>query len=103
MNFNLPIEIGQKFRKMIIENFRSIDYAYRNLSDVIYKHKSLDKHAHDASQIDYANTSVDKHLNYQNKRIKNVDKQIKSGNLGGSTISLPKLASDSFGSVLVNE
>ena len=39
MNFNLPIEIGQKFRKMIIENFRSIDYAYRNLSDVIYKHK----------------------------------------------------------------
>lgn len=69
MNFNLPIEIGQKFRKMIIENFRSIDYAYRNLSDVIYKHKNLDKHAHDASQIDYANTSVDKHLKYQNKRI----------------------------------
>lgn len=69
MNFNLPIEIGQKFRKMIIENFRSIDYAYRNLSDVIYKHKKVDKHAHDASQIDYANTSVDKHLKYQNKRI----------------------------------
>src|SRR5699024_9572225 len=69
MNFNLPIEIGQKFRKMIIENFRSIDYAYRNLSDVIYKHKNLDKHAHDASQIDYANTSVDKHLKYQNRRI----------------------------------
>lgn len=69
MNFNLPIEIGQKFRKMIIENFRSIDYAYRNLSDVIYKHKNLDKHAHDASQIDYADTSVDKHLKYQNKRI----------------------------------
>lgn len=69
MNFNLPIEIGQKFRKMIIENFRSIDYAYRNLSDVIYKHKNLDKHAHDASQIDYADTSVDKHLKYQNRRI----------------------------------
>ena len=69
MNFNLPIEIGQKFRKMIIENFRSIDYAYRNLSEVIYKHKNLDKHAHDASQIDYADTSVDKHLKYQNKRI----------------------------------
>lgn len=69
MNFNLPIEIGQKFRKMIIENFRSIDYAYRNLSEVIYKHKNLDKHAHDASQIDYANTSVDKHLKYQNRRI----------------------------------
>ena len=69
MNFNLPIEIGQKFRKMIIENFRSIDYAYRNLSEVIYKHKNLDKHAHDASQIDYADTSVDKHLKYQNRRI----------------------------------
>lgn len=69
MNFNLPIEIGQNFRKMIIENFRSIDYAYRNLSDVIYKHKKVDKHAHDASQIDYANTSVDKHLKYQNRRI----------------------------------
>lgn len=69
MKFNLPIEIGQKFRKMIIENFRSIDYAYRNLSDVIYQHKNLDKHAHDATQIDYANTSVDKHLKYQNRRI----------------------------------
>ena len=69
MNFNLPIKIGQELRKMIIENFRSLDYAYRNLSDVIYKHKKVDKHAHDASQIDYENTSVDKHLKYQNKRI----------------------------------
>lgn len=69
MNFNLPIKIGQELRKMIIENFRSLDYAYHNLVDVIYKHKKVDKHAHDASQIDYANTSVDKHLKYQNRRI----------------------------------
>ena len=88
MNFNLPIEIGQKFRKMIIENFRSIDYAYRNLSEVIYKHKNLDKHAHDASQIDYADTSV--------------DKQIKSGNLGGSSFVMPNLYSDSVGVVLLD-
>lgn len=38
-----------------------------------------------------------------NNRIKNVDRQIKSGNLAGSSLSLPKLATEAFGSVLINE
>ena len=68
MKLNLPIELGQEFRKMVIENFRFIDYKFNQYRDIFNNHKS-DKHAHKASQIDYENTNVDKHLKYQNRRI----------------------------------
>src|SRR5699024_10763473 len=56
-------------------------------------------------EVDFSNKKTDiiKIQQAINKKMRNMDKQIKSGTLGGSTISLPKLASDSFGSVLVNE
>lgn len=56
-------------------------------------------------EVDFSNKKTDiiKIQQAINRRMRNMDKQIKSGTLGGSTISLPKLASDSFGSVLVNE
>ncbi|WP_239748948.1 MULTISPECIES: peptidase G2 autoproteolytic cleavage domain-containing protein [unclassified Mammaliicoccus] len=68
MKFNLPIEIGQKFRKMVIENFRYIDYKFNQYRDIFNNHKS-DKHAHDAKNIDYKLTNVSDHLDYQRSRI----------------------------------
>ncbi len=68
MKFNLPIEIGQKFRKIVIENFRFIDYKFNQVIDLINNHKS-DKHAHDASNVDYKQTNVSDHLDYQRSRI----------------------------------
>ncbi len=69
MKFNLPIEIGQKFRKMIIENFRYIDYKFSQYRDIFNKHKS-EKHAHDAKNIDYKLTNVSDHLDYQRSQIR---------------------------------
>lgn len=56
-------------------------------------------------EVDFSNKKTDiiKIQQSINKRIKNVDKKIKSGTLGGSTFVMPKIASDSFGSVLINE
>lgn len=68
MKFNFPIEIGQKFRKMIIENFRYIYYKFNQIIDLINNHKS-EKHAHDASNVDYKQTNVSDHLDYQRSRI----------------------------------
>lgn len=68
MKFNLPIEIGQKFRKMVIENFRYIDYKFSQNNDTFNKHKS-EKHAHNASNVDYKQTNVSDHLDYQRSRI----------------------------------
>lgn len=68
MKFNLPIEIGQKFRKMVIENFRFIDYKFNQNKDIFDNHKS-EKHAHNASNVDYKQTNVSDHLDYQRSRI----------------------------------
>ncbi|MEB8129737.1 peptidase G2 autoproteolytic cleavage domain-containing protein [Mammaliicoccus sciuri] len=68
MKFNLPIEVGQKLRKMLIENFRFIDYKFNQIIDLINNHKS-EKHAHKANHIDYKQTNVSDHLDYQRSRI----------------------------------
>lgn len=65
---NLPVELNHLFRKMLIENFRTMEFYYNVLKDNIKKHKE-DEHAHTAKQIDYENTTVDNHLKYQNNRI----------------------------------
>lgn len=69
MKFNLPIELGQKFRKLLIENFRFIDYKFNQLNDLIKSHKQ-EKHAHDAKNIDYKLTNVSDHLDYQRSQIR---------------------------------
>ena len=65
---NLPVELNHLFRKMLIENFRTMEFYYSILKDNIQKHKD-EEHAHTANQIDYENSTVDKQLKYQNKRI----------------------------------
>lgn len=69
MKFNLPIELGQKFRKLLIENFRFIDYKFNQLNNLIKSHKQ-EKHAHDAKNIDYKLTNVSDHLDYQRSQIR---------------------------------
>ena len=69
MKFNLPIELGQKFRKMMIENLRFIDYKQKKIIDLINRHKE-DKHAHHAKNIDYKLTNVSDHLDYQRSQIR---------------------------------
>ncbi|MBO3062713.1 prophage endopeptidase tail family protein [Mammaliicoccus fleurettii] len=56
-------------------------------------------------EVDFSNKKTDiiKIQQEINRRTKNLDKQIKSGTLGGSAFVMPKIASDSFGSVLINE
>lgn len=57
------------------------------------------------AEVDFSNKKTDI-LNIQqsiNRRIKDFDKQINKGIYGGTSTSLQRLASDAFGSVLVNE
>ena len=56
-------------------------------------------------EVDFSNKKTDiiKIQQAINKRIKKVDKQIKSGTLGGSTISMPDLYSDVVGVTLLND
>lgn len=65
---NLPVELNHLFRKMLIENFRTMEFYYSVLKGNLQKHKT-EEHAHSADQIDYENSTVDKQLKYQNKRI----------------------------------
>ncbi|MBM6628555.1 phage tail protein [Mammaliicoccus vitulinus] len=55
-------------------------------------------------EVDFSNKKTDiiKIQQAINKRIKNVDKQIKSGTLGGSTFVMPNLYSESVGAVLLD-
>lgn len=56
-------------------------------------------------EVDFSNKKTDiiKIQQEINRRTRKLDKQFKSGTLGGSTFVMPKLASESIGSVLVNE
>lgn len=65
INFNLPIEIGQKLRRMVIDNFVVIKSEFENFVKLFNNHKTTDKNAHDAKQIKYRLTNVDSELQYQ--------------------------------------
>lgn len=69
INFNFPIEIGQKLRKMVIDNFVVIKNDFENLTKSFNNHKTTDKNAHDAKQIKYRLTNVDSELQYQKGEI----------------------------------
>lgn len=69
LKFNFPIEIGQIFRKYIIDNFRAIKNSHDVTNEKLESHKNNDKHAHDAVNIDYKKSNVHDYLNYQDNRI----------------------------------
>ncbi|MDW8798703.1 peptidase G2 autoproteolytic cleavage domain-containing protein [Staphylococcus pseudoxylosus] len=69
LKINFPIDLGQKFRQMVVENFKDVQYFYGQVIDIIRDHQSTDKHAHNAKQIDYKSTNVHNELRYQDGRI----------------------------------
>ena len=62
---DLPIEIGQKLRRMVIDNFVVIKNEFENFVKLFNNHKTTDKNAHNAKQIKYRLTTVDNELQYQ--------------------------------------
>lgn len=69
LKINFPIDLGQKFREMVVENFKDVQYFYGQVIDIIKDHQSTDKHAHNAKQIDYKLTNVHDELQNQDGRI----------------------------------
>ncbi|MGO2207374.1 MAG: peptidase G2 autoproteolytic cleavage domain-containing protein [Staphylococcus xylosus] len=70
LKINFPIDLGQKFRQMVVENFKDIQYFYGQVLDIIKDHQTTDKHAHNAKQIDYKLSNVHDELQYQDGRIR---------------------------------
>lgn len=69
LKINFPIDLGQKFRQMIVENFKDVQYFYGQVIDIINDHQTTDKHAHKAKQIDYKLSNVHDELQHQDGRI----------------------------------
>ncbi|SUM82686.1 peptidase G2 autoproteolytic cleavage domain-containing protein [Staphylococcus saprophyticus] len=69
LKLNLPIELGQKFRNMAMNNFKDLQYYYSEVLDIIKKHQTKDEHAHNAKQIDYKLSNIHDELTYQDGRI----------------------------------
>lgn len=69
LKINFPIDLGQKFRQMVVENFKDVQYFYGQVIDIIKDHQTTDKHAHNAKQIDYKLTNVHDELQNQDGRI----------------------------------
>ncbi|RIO42359.1 peptidase G2 autoproteolytic cleavage domain-containing protein [Staphylococcus nepalensis] len=69
LKINFPIELGQKFRHMVMSNFKELQYYYGQVLDIVKDHKTKDKHAHNAKQIDYKLTNVHDELQYQDGRL----------------------------------
>lgn len=69
LKINFPIELGQKFRHMVMSNFKELQYYYGQVLDIVKDHQTKDKHAHNAKQIDYKLTNVHNELQYQDGRI----------------------------------
>lgn len=69
LKINFPIELGRKFRYMVVNNFKDVQYFYGQVLSIIKDHQTKDKHAHDAKQIDYKLSNVHDELTYQDGRI----------------------------------
>ncbi|MDG0860332.1 peptidase G2 autoproteolytic cleavage domain-containing protein [Staphylococcus equorum] len=69
LKINFPIDLGQSFRHMIVENFKDVQFFYGQVIDIINDHQTKDKHAHKANQIDYKLSNVHDELQHQDGRI----------------------------------
>lgn len=69
LKINFPIELGRKFRYMVVNNFKDVQYFYGQVLSIIKDHQTKDKHAHNAKQIDYKLSNVHDELQYQDGRI----------------------------------
>lgn len=69
---NLPVDLGQEYRRMTVSNFKWLLDKINMINEVIDDHKTTDKHAHDAKQVDYKLTTVYSELHYQRQQIINL-------------------------------
>ena len=72
IKLNFPIELGQKFRRLIIENFRLISQKFDYLDSYLKKHRTEEKKAHKSSQIDHDGNSLDREIKQMRGEFDNV-------------------------------
>ncbi len=72
IKLNFPIELGQKFRRFIIENFRLTQQKFDDLKLIFDKHRTTEKRAHKSSQIDHNGNSLDREINRMSGEFDNV-------------------------------
>ena len=72
IKLNFPIELGQKFRRLIIENFRLISQKFDYLDSYLKKHRTEEKKAHKSSQIDHDGNSLDREIKQMQGEFDNV-------------------------------
>lgn len=66
---NLPINLGQEFRRKAISNFKHLLYQTNRLKVALNEHKNSDKVAHTSDQIIHENKKTSEWINYFNKRL----------------------------------
>lgn len=67
---NLPINLGQEFRRKAISNFKHLLYQTNRLKVALNEHKNSDEVAHTSDQIIHENRKTSEWINYFNKRLK---------------------------------
>lgn len=59
---DFPIKINQKFRRILIENFRKLQRFYNVFSIKFKEHKTSEKNAHKANQINYKGRDLESEI-----------------------------------------
>ncbi|WP_239723723.1 right-handed parallel beta-helix repeat-containing protein [Mammaliicoccus sp. A-M4] len=72
IKLNFPIELGQKFRRLIIDNYRLISQKFDYLDSYLKKHRTEEKKAHKSSQIDHDGNSLDREIKQMQGEFDNV-------------------------------
>lgn len=67
---NLPIDLGQEFRRKAISNFKHLLYQSNRIKVALQEHKTTDEVAHTSSQIDHKGHKTSEWLDYFNQRLK---------------------------------
>lgn len=67
---NLPIELGQEFRRKTISNFKHLLYQTNRIKVALQEHKTTDEVAHKSTQIIHNGRKTSEWIEYFNKRLK---------------------------------
>lgn len=72
IKLNFPIELGQKFRRFIIDNFRLTQQKFDDMRLSFDNHRITEKRAHKSSQIDHNGNSLDREINRMSGEFDNI-------------------------------
>lgn len=67
---DLPINLGQEFRRKSISNFKHLLYQTNRLKVALNEHKTTDKIAHRSDQISHNGSTASEWIKYFNQRLK---------------------------------